>query len=32
MIADKMPLYKETPLVKQDLYHRDITPLLESFT
>ena len=32
MIANKMPLYKETPLVKQDLYHRDITPLLESFT
>jgi 2-oxoglutarate ferredoxin oxidoreductase subunit beta len=32
MIANKMPFYKETPLVKQDLYHRDITPLLELFT
>jgi 2-oxoglutarate ferredoxin oxidoreductase subunit beta len=30
MIANSMPTYKEIPLVKQDLYHRDITPLFES--
>jgi 2-oxoglutarate ferredoxin oxidoreductase subunit beta len=30
MIADRMPTYKEIPLVKQDLFHRDITPLFES--
>ena len=30
MIAQRMPSYKEVPLVKQDLYNRDITPLFEA--
>ncbi len=30
MLANRMPVYKEVPLVKQDLFHRDVTPLLES--
>lgn len=32
MLASRMPAYKEVPLVKQDMYHRDVTPLLESLT
>jgi 2-oxoglutarate ferredoxin oxidoreductase subunit beta len=32
MLAKRMPAYKEVPLVKQDIYHRDVTPLLESLT
>jgi 2-oxoglutarate ferredoxin oxidoreductase subunit beta len=32
MIASRMPSYKEIPLVKQDVYHRDVTQLLESLT
>ncbi|HUK28855.1 MAG TPA: thiamine pyrophosphate-dependent enzyme, partial [Candidatus Acidoferrales bacterium] len=30
MIGNKMPSYKEVPLVKQDLFSRDVTPLFES--
>lgn len=30
MIAQRMPSYKEVPLVKQDLYNRDTTPLFEA--
>jgi 2-oxoglutarate ferredoxin oxidoreductase subunit beta len=30
MLASRMPAYKEVPLAKQDMYHRDVTPLLES--
>jgi len=30
MIANRMPSYKEVPLIKQDLYNRDITPLFEA--
>ena len=30
MIANRMPSYKEVPLIKQDLYSRDITPLFEA--
>jgi len=30
MLASRMPAYKEVPLVKQDVYHRDVTSLLES--
>jgi 2-oxoglutarate ferredoxin oxidoreductase subunit beta len=30
MIANRMPSYKEVPLIKQDLYGRDITPLFEA--
>ena len=30
MIAQRMPSYKEVPLVKQDLYKRDVTPLFEA--
>jgi 2-oxoglutarate ferredoxin oxidoreductase subunit beta len=32
MLANRMPAYKEVPLVKQDLYQRDVTALLESLT
>ncbi len=32
MLAHRMPAYKEVPLVKQDVYHRDVTPLLQSLT
>lgn len=32
MLAIRMPAYKEVPLVKQDVYHRDVTTLLESLT
>jgi len=32
MLASRMPAYKEVPLVEQDMYHRDVTPLLESLT
>jgi 2-oxoglutarate ferredoxin oxidoreductase subunit beta len=32
MLAERMPAYKEVPLAKQDIYHRDVTPLLESLT
>jgi 2-oxoglutarate ferredoxin oxidoreductase subunit beta len=32
MLAIRMPAYKEVPLVKQDVYHRDVTALLESLT
>jgi 2-oxoglutarate ferredoxin oxidoreductase subunit beta len=32
MLATRMPAYKEVPLVRQDIYHRDVTPLLESLT
>jgi 2-oxoglutarate ferredoxin oxidoreductase subunit beta len=32
MLATRMPGYKEVPLVKQDIYHRDVTSLLESLT
>jgi 2-oxoglutarate ferredoxin oxidoreductase subunit beta len=32
MIASRMPAYREVPLVKQDVYHRDVTALLESLT
>jgi 2-oxoglutarate ferredoxin oxidoreductase subunit beta len=31
-LASRMPAYKEVPLVKQDVYHRDVTALLESLT
>ena len=30
MLASRMPAYKEVPLAKQDVYHRDVTPLLQS--
>jgi 2-oxoglutarate ferredoxin oxidoreductase subunit beta len=30
MLSKRMPAYGEVPLVKQDVYHRDVTPLLES--
>jgi 2-oxoglutarate ferredoxin oxidoreductase subunit beta len=30
MLASRMPTYKEVPLAKQDVYHRDVTPLLQS--
>ena len=30
MLADRMPAYKEVPLVKQDIFHRDVSPLFES--
>jgi 2-oxoglutarate ferredoxin oxidoreductase subunit beta len=30
MIANRMPSYKEVPLTKQDLYHRDTTSLFEA--
>ena len=30
MIANRMPAYKEVPLVKQDIFQRDVTPLFES--
>jgi 2-oxoglutarate ferredoxin oxidoreductase subunit beta len=30
MLADRMPAYKEVPLVKQDVFHRDVSPLFES--
>jgi 2-oxoglutarate ferredoxin oxidoreductase subunit beta len=29
MLANRMPSYKEVPLTKQDLFHRDVTPLFE---
>src|SRR6185503_10535058 len=29
-IAKRIPSYKDTPLVKTDTFHRDVTPLLES--
>lgn len=32
MLASRMPAYKEVPLVKQDIYHRDVSPLLDSLT
>lgn len=32
MLASRMPAFKEAPLVKQDIYHRDVTPLFESLT
>jgi 2-oxoglutarate ferredoxin oxidoreductase subunit beta len=32
MLASRMPAYKQVPLVKQDIYHRDVSPLLESLT
>jgi len=32
MIAQRMPAYKEKPLVNQDLYGRDVTPLFEALT
>jgi 2-oxoglutarate ferredoxin oxidoreductase subunit beta len=32
MLANRMPAYKEVPLIKQDVYHRDVTQLLESLT
>jgi 2-oxoglutarate ferredoxin oxidoreductase subunit beta len=32
MLADRMPAYKEVPLVKQDVFHRDVTNLFESLT
>ena len=32
MLANRMPAYKEAPLVKQDVYHRDVTALLDSLT
>lgn len=32
MIANRMPAYKEVPLIKQDMFHRDVTPLFESLT
>ena len=30
MIGDRMPSYKEVPLVKQDLFNRDVSALFES--
>jgi 2-oxoglutarate ferredoxin oxidoreductase subunit beta len=30
MLANRMPAYKEVPLTKQDVYHRDVTPLFDS--
>jgi 2-oxoglutarate ferredoxin oxidoreductase subunit beta len=30
MLANRMPAFKEVPLIKQDLYHRDVTPLFEA--
>jgi 2-oxoglutarate ferredoxin oxidoreductase subunit beta len=32
LIGDRMPSYKEVPLVKQELYSRDVTSLFESLT
>jgi 2-oxoglutarate ferredoxin oxidoreductase subunit beta len=32
MIASRMPAYKEVPLVKQDMFQRDVKPLFESLT
>src|SRR5208282_9267 len=32
MIASRMPVFKEVPLTKQDLFHRDISPIFESLT
>jgi 2-oxoglutarate ferredoxin oxidoreductase subunit beta len=32
MIATRMPAYQEVPLVRQDVYHRDVTALLEALT
>jgi 2-oxoglutarate ferredoxin oxidoreductase subunit beta len=32
MLANRMPTYKEVPPVKQDLFHRDVSPLFESLT
>jgi 2-oxoglutarate ferredoxin oxidoreductase subunit beta len=30
MIGNRMPSYKEVPLVKQDLFNRDVSPLFEA--
>lgn len=32
MISNRIPSYKQSPLIKQDLYHRDVKPLFESLT
>lgn len=32
MIASRMPIFKEIPLTKQDLFHRDVSPIFESLT
>jgi hypothetical protein len=32
MLTNRMPAYKEVPLVKQDIYSRDVSSLLESLT
>jgi 2-oxoglutarate ferredoxin oxidoreductase subunit beta len=32
MIGDRMPTYKQVPLVEQDLFHRNVTPLFEALT
>jgi 2-oxoglutarate ferredoxin oxidoreductase subunit beta len=32
MIAGRMPIFKEIPLTKQDLFHRDVSPIFESLT
>jgi len=32
MLAGRMPAYKEVPLVKQDIYRRNVNPLLESLS
>jgi len=32
MIAGRMPVFKEVPLTKQDLFHRDVSPIFESLT
>jgi hypothetical protein len=32
LIGNRMASYKEVPLVKQELYGRDVTPLFESLT
>ncbi len=32
MIASRMPIFKEVPLTKQDLFHRDVSPIFESLT
>ena len=32
MIASRIPVFKEVPLTKQDLYHRDVSPIFESLT
>jgi 2-oxoglutarate ferredoxin oxidoreductase subunit beta len=32
MIANRMPVFNDVPLTKQDLFHRDISPIFEALT